>query len=194
MTKKETVTKREIIKDIRNSIKHPVTDESEKSYRKYRPLYFLLGIVFVIPVMMYPKTTSIVLCAAIPCLFFIAFIDKLILNSKAKRARIDDYEIVSDILSHKQHEHYCEKIASVGGIASRRRVVSFYVLHFESGRSWRITSENNYSWSERYVGQSDDILFESSHRGDSFITVIDKKTQNIVTVYNEAFFKYKEQP
>lgn len=189
MTKKEMVTKREIIKDIRNSIKNPVSQMSERSYRRFKPLYILLIIALSIPVMMYPKRATLILIAIYFALIFIAFLDRPILKYKAKRARIEDYEIIFDVLSHKQHEHYYEKTGR-----GRGRTVSFYVLHFESGRSWRITSDNNYSWSERYVGQSDDFLFESVHRGDSFITVIDKKTQKIVTVYDEAFFKYKDQP
>lgn len=184
MAQKQIVTSKEIIQDIINSIKHPAKEMSQKSYKKLIVPCILIAIAFCVIEVIYPKFVLFVLLSIILVLVALPVINFLKIKHQIKNVRMEDYEISTDTLSHKEHDSYVVK-----GPTYHSHRVNLYTLNFESKKTWRI-SPKNYTWSERN-SMSDFGIHESSHRGDSFITITHKKSGKIVMAYHTDIFEYK---
>ncbi len=136
----------------------------------FRPLFGLYGLLILL----------FVACIA-------AAIELLLLRHKRNHVSMEDYTVITGVLSHKDDESYAE----TRGVRHmrHRRAVHNYNFHFENGESWRLP-EDNYVWSERHR-MSNAFLYENAHRGDDFIVVTEKGTGKIAMVYPAAFFEYQ---
>ena len=181
MTKKDIVTAREIEQDIANVLQNPA-NPSETSRKKYILIGVLIGILSVSTIIIFPWLLFIVIPLAV--VLWVMLIRHLL--GKPKNVHIKDYEVTADILSYKEHESY-----NIRGSQTTPTIsVDVFRLFFESGRQWCLPTAKNYRWSERNAQQSDRI-YDLAKQGDTFITVIEKKTGKIVVAYSTQFFVFK---
>lgn len=185
MSTKEIVTLKEIEHDIKNSLKTS-QEIPESSYRKWAIPGGIWGVLMAILSIFQLKIALLGLFIVIIVAVFAIIIEALVLKHKRKSFCIDDYEVAIAALSHTEEEHYKQ---SRGVRVRRGRKVNNYTLWFENKRSWRVP-KHNYTWSKEHE-MSDLAIFQSSHRGDIFIVVINKISCNIVMAYNTEFFEYK---
>ncbi len=182
--KKETVTEKELRQDISNSLQNPA-EMPDGSRKKWIVLGVLSAVLICIPVVIYPKLLPFLLLSLI--LFLAIFVGILIYKTHAKRnVRIENYEIVTDVLSYKEEESYTVS----GGRLRPRITVRVYTLIFESGKRWRIPDTRNYRWSERNFKWTAQI-YDSAEKGNAFVTVVSKKTGDVVLAYSKEDFDCK---
>lgn len=186
MPKKEIVTLKEVEHDIKNSIK-TAQEIPESSYRKWAIPCGILGVLMAILTVFHPKIALLGLFTIIIVAVVGSIIEIEVRKHKRKSFCIDDYEVAIATLSHTEEEHYKQ---TGGGVRVRHsKQVNNYILWFENEKIWRVP-KNNYTWSKERE-MSDCAIYQSSHRGDSFIVVITKVSCDIVMAYNTEFFEYK---
>ena len=187
MPKKEIVTLKEIERDIIHSLKK-APEISESTYKKWAIPFGILGGVFGILTLIQPKIgmTGLLILLMVGIVGIV--IETVLFRYKIKSVCIEDYKIESAVLSHVEEEHY--KVKGAGVKTRHSRLASVYTLHFENGRSLRLPKDN-YSWSQERL-MSDFAIYQSSHRGDPFIIVVKKDSEEIVMAYPTDFFEYKE--
>ena len=194
MAKKEIVTLEDIEQDISNSLKE-YKEMSGSNYKKITIVALIVGTLFVVAYYFYVKTLQTVLyllIAAIIIVSAVIIIKYLLHRNKRKKFCIDDYEVTTEVLSHKDEEQYK---AIENRYPERKwrkyRTITIHTLYFENGKSWRIP-EDNYLWCEERP-MSEFAVYQSSHRGDVFIVAVKKDTGEIAMAYNTEFFEYKKR-
>lgn len=183
--KKALLTKENIEQDIIASIKSPKRITNNVRIKHY---VFALIVFFAVVIVGYLYLNELTYSREI-ALVFIAVISLLWLMFRyirTKNVSADDYLIGRDTVSHIHEEKY--QYHPRGAIVSREKTIR--TIHFESGASWCIPKEA-YLWSAEFT-MSDVSVFDSTHKGNSFITVSDKNSGEVVVAYNENFFDYKE--
>lgn len=189
---KETFTKSDITEDLRQSAGNP-KKMNKSTYVKVTACAVALGVPAGILAVFFPWEASLVLLGMSVLLILAVPVCYLWMHRKQKNVSIDDYEIVEDVLSHKEEETHKETRPSHfrRGLAFRRTVtVTIYLLHFESGKSLQIPG-NNFVWSEEQ-SMSDASLYNEAHRGDGFYLAIHKETGKIAAVYPKSRFLYRD--
>lgn len=185
MSKKEMITRAEIEQDIINALKLP-PKTAEASYKRMTIPCAIVACLLVIVEFLYPKFIFFVLLALIPILFIFSAIRHFRLRHKIEKVCMDDYDIITDVLSDKSEESYV-----VRGHKWHSQRVNNYTLRFENNESWRVPKDN-YLWSEERP-MSDFAIYQSSHRGDLFIVVIKRDTGKIAMAYHADGFEYKNK-
>ena len=190
MPKKETFTDVEILEDIKNEIKDPKR-LSEIEYQKSSLPSFLVVIALIVAVIICAVWEVCEIFLSIPLLIaYIVFI-KLRVLYKAKKVRIENYEVTTaTLLNTVDESHWEERASHYGSYRTRREWISYYVLRFEEFGYWVIPT-TNYYWSKE-LRMQDGYIYENSHRGDEFIIVIEKKTKRIVVAYHTDYFEYRK--
>ena len=191
--KKETITKENILSDIKQLYNgHNKMNSSE--YRNFKIFGIIIAVILIIleiAVLLRGSNDSsisiicVILFLPIFLLAFInVFVDFLIRTIKKCCVRMDDYEIVKKTLSHRVEEKHTERVSKY-----RKKEVTVYTLHFEGNKSYRIPIEI-YLWTP-LRRMSDASLYNLSHRGDEFLVVQNKKNGKIEAVYPDKYFEYK---
>ncbi len=184
--KKQTITNKEIEADIINALKMPA-HMSEKSYRRSAiPSIIVCGAV-ILAYIAYPPSSLWLLIAFLAYAIGSAVFYYVRRNIRIKNVSINDYDIFTDILSHKSEEHF-----KVQKSKRRTETINNYSLHFENGKTWRISKDNHF-WSKE-CPMSDAFIHENAHRGDTFILVVKRDTGEIAMAYSTELFEYKERP
>lgn len=189
LSKKETVTNKEIMLDVKSVIKSE-KKLSEAERRKEKIILAVIGILICITAFIRP------LAAGILCLLMIVAVPLYLLavstirKHRSKNADITDHDITTGILSSISDETYTTTERTTHGHRETVTVTNYY-LHFENGKSWHIP-ETNYDWSEDHK-MSPSFIYENSHRGDEFILVQNKRTGEIVMAYDTEFFQYEDK-
>ena len=185
MPAKERLTEKAILHDILYDIKNP-NDPGKAVYILRNVIGTGLLLLSMASFFLGKRVGGItVLCSlAVVVSYGIAIL--VIRKRRQKAVRIENYEIGLSVLSHKERERYAEfnKDRSI-----QTTYIIRHLLHFEDGRSFLIP-ESNYTWSQEYL-LSDYHIYENVHRGDSLLTVTEKKTGRIAMVYLPAHFDYK---
>ena len=183
MEEREKLTPERIRQDIIYSIKHPL-DEKKDDYKKGK---IIAGIVFGIAmagvlIIAFLQWNPWIIYGFFIVLIAFGITEAIVLSvrrhRKVKRICMDGYEFAVEKLSHVEKEQYYIKATRY----SSGRTVINYTLHFENDKPWRIP-ERICVWSrERML--SDWYVYENAHRGDSFVTVTEKETGEIVMAYS----------
>ncbi len=190
MTKKQVLTNADIEKDIINALRQ--SKKVPKIYNKKTEV--ILSIVIVIGLVLMILYPYLLIGGALALVMFVILrpiLMTILLNHRAKKVSIDDYEIRNEILSHKNIKKIHIRLRGKG--ASRIPVsttISIYILNFENGKSWYIPRDCNYAWSVEH-SRSDLAIYQESHREDSFIVVTKKDTGKIVMAYHTKLFEYR---
>ena len=185
MVKKQIITNREIEQDIATALKNP-QDMSKSSYKKMTFPIVLVAISMVVMGFVYPLGVLWILLGIVAALIGAKIYQICRLNYLIKNISIDDYDIVTDTVSHIYKESYHIKSANQNHMG---RDVDNFVIYFESRKKWKIPKEN-YLWSvERPM--SDFSIYNSTHREDAYITVVKKSNGKIAVAYKCEFFEYK---
>ena len=188
--KKEILTNDNIVFDIKHSLKKPAK-MSGGTYKILSTISAIIVVIFCVAELYLlntqsidPKIAGLVFLPA--CILFISLgiLEYLILVIKRINVRLENYEVVSEVLSHKTEDKHREWVNK-----HCKKDVSVFTLYFENKKSIRIP-EMNYTWSP-IRQMSDFSLFNISHRGDEFIIVLNKKTGKIVMAYPAKYFEYK---
>ncbi len=188
MPKKQSITEKEIIYDIKKSRKLPK--------RMTRSTYIIASVVGVmlgislgfLSFFNQPLATKGLIAAVVVCLGG-AIVTLIVRYVKSGRAvRIEDYTIVRDTLSHSEKERHVERRFFPRHV--QREEVLIYIFYFESGKRFRLPTDN-YLW-DKERPMSDFFLYESCHRGDEFFLVIHRESGEIAAVYPTMYFAYKE--
>jgi hypothetical protein len=116
-------------------------------------------------------------------LLVIGIVAHVRLRCRIKRVSFENYEIRQETVKSVARESYVAK-----GPKWHSERVGNYTLFFESGKSWRIPKDN-YLWSEERP-MSDFAGFQSAHRGDTFLAVVKKDTEDVVVAYHTTVFEY----
>ena len=182
MAKKQILTNTEIEKDIICALKNP-PNLPESSYKKMIiPTVIAVGLLVMIE-FIYPLFIVWLLAAVIIFLIGSSIFNHIKLKNLIKKVSINDYYIEKEVVHSTYEEHY-----RTGG--RHNELVSNYLIRFENGKSWRISTDN-YLWSiERSM--SDFAIFQSTHREDTMIVVTKKDTGEIVMAYHTDFFEYSK--
>ena len=188
MTKKETVTEKEILRDIINSIKKTTHNpKSRMSRRAEVAVGATVGIAVVAIEIIYPM---FVLWMLLGFLLFVPtylIVARVRLSRKIKAVRVEDYEIIFGTLAEIDHEHY--RVKRGYKWYSPVDEINNYTLKFDDGGVWCVPKDN-YPWSvERPM--SDMAICQASEQGDSFIIVRKKVDGKIAVAYPEKFFDFR---
>ena len=185
------MTNAEIEKDIVDALKNP-PEQSEESYKslenKESTSDIIIPICLVAIGFIYPISIPWILLGLIVFLIGYRLFDHFLLKNQIKNVTIDDYDITIDVVSSTDEEHY---MVTIDSSVVRRCIdeVHNYIIHFENGKSWRVPKEL-YGGKDR-LWMQDRGIYNSTHRGDTMITVTEKNTGNIVIAYNTNIFEYK---
>ncbi len=191
MAKKQILTNLEIEKDIVGAFKKP-SEGPKPPYGINTVIGIILAIVLWVIALMY--TVFIVR-------FSLILIGLLIVGNifysvwfkyRIKNVTADDYDITKETVYSTDEEHYEGKSRyrrRTGGLFRIKEPIDNYIIHFENGKTWRVPKEL-YIWHEKLCMRNVDI-YNSTHRGDTMITVTEKKSGKIVVAYNTEFFEYK---
>lgn len=185
MSKKQSLTNAEIEKDIIGALKNP-PGVSEKSNRKWTIPAAVIAIALIVPTTINPKIGCLICLAVLALLIIVGVSYKLRTHYRVKNVSICDYNITHEVVHSISEEHYK---ADTGGKRRRIEQIDNYIVHFESGKEWRIPKQN-YVWHER-LRASDRGVYETTHRGDTMLIATDKRTDKIVMAYNTEIFEYK---
>ena len=187
LAKKEIVTTREMIQDIANSLQHPAAISKKSRIKRIFFIVLCVALSCMIGVI-FPKFLLIEVFVLVPlfCVLFWGWENRRY-TYLSKNIRIEDYEIISDVLLRRELEAYETRGSKYHPVVT----VRIYKLFFESGRQWRIPATRNYRWSERNF-KWDSEIFNLSEKGDAFITVVEKNSGQVVVAYPADLFEYKE--
>lgn len=182
--KKQILTNKEIEKDIETALKN-TQDMSESSYKKMIIPIVLIAISMVVLEFVYPPGILWVLIGIVVFLLGAKIYKTCRLKYLIKNIKMEDYEVLTDTVSHIYSESYKVKSADK---YRPSKTVNNYIIYFESRKSWKVPKEN-YMWSvERPM--SDFSIYNSTHREDAYITVVKKSNGKIIVAYNCEFFEY----
>lgn len=183
--KKQTITNKEIEADIINALKRPAYI-SQKSYLKSAlPPLLIAACLLILSEFIYPPASLWILLVELVGLVGYMIFCYLHRSIRIKKVTINDYDITTDILSHKTEEHYQIRNSKL----RHTKTINNYSLHFESGKTWRISKDNHF-WSKE-CPMSDAFIHENAHRGDTFILVVKRDTGKIAMAYSTELFEYK---
>lgn len=188
--KKEILTLKHIEEDVVHSLKKP-REMTEDAYKKTKLGAALIGIPLAVISAFNYKIGLFALIIFIAVVIVWGVVEILFLRNKRKTVSADDFDVTTEVLSNTVEEIYRQKSNRYyrrGGI-NRNRKISNYTLRFENGKSWRVP-ETNYEWSEEHK-MSAFSIYQSSHRGDTFIVATNKATGEIAMAYSTEFFEYK---
>jgi len=182
MAKKLTLTLDKIELDIKNSIGQK-RDLSKKGYTAEKIVIAFVGILLGLIAFFLPMTYLYVGLALVVCLFAISGAIALRRYLKKQKVDINDYIISTDILSLIHEENYIARVSKY-----ERKSVDNYSMLFEGGGLWKLP-EKNYRWSKEY-SMTDTTVSISASKGDTFIIVTKRGTNEIAVAYHTDYFEY----
>ena len=192
LSQKELVTEKEIKQDVIHYAMNPQED-SETGYKKWMFAADVALVGLFLLTWYFIEAVLWLFVAVLILLIVVAFglTPYLILKERFKNRsfRIEDYEVTVEALSHKHEEKYEELRVYYGTRIPHHETVSYYELFFENGGKWHVP-EQLYRWSvERRTNEH--WLFENAHRGDRYIVVRKKDSDEVFVAYPTEYFEYK---
>ncbi|MBQ7325840.1 MAG: hypothetical protein IJW98_08860 [Clostridia bacterium] len=120
-------------------------------------------------------------------LLFLFIVKSVRMKKMRNRILQSGLEIVEDTVRRTYEDH------EVKGYGKDRQVKWLWAFEFETYGTYRMPDRWNYSWSERYKQDSQEV-WRSAREGDAFyiLRLRDDLTREPLQVYNQKYFWYSE--
>jgi hypothetical protein len=192
MKLRETFDVDDIMQDLRR-----IAGGTKKTSKSTYIALTILSVAIAIPVgvlcIIFPEYAHYIsLGVTFPAVLSV-YVYRLVRKSRRNSVSPDDYDIIEDVLSHKDEETYRRprhSRYSTHDLGEYLQTVTIYRLYFENGKSLQIP-RLNFKWSKE-MSMSDSALYNDVHRGDGFYLIIVTKTSEVVAAYPKKHFNYRE--
>lgn len=190
MERKQILTNDNIKTDIKNIIKRPA-QLSRAEYWKSRKGLLVFDILLILGMLAFQAHYKFVLLIGLIFITAYLIVDYFSNKNRMKKVSIDDYEIKKEAVSYIKEESYrTDHKIHISPTVRKIHTAHVYIMHFENGKTWNMP-KSNYKWSGE-CPMSDIMIYQTTHRGDLFWTVIEKATDKIVMAYPAEYFEYKD--